>query len=309
MKFKKLEMDDIDIFKQYNREYGFSTYEYSFLTLYLWRKMLNIEYTFLDGALIIKKHERAKDRGACFMEPLGLKEDKFEGVMEKLNDYSLKGKSFKYLFQDVEFPFLNKLLDRYSGEICFSDDVDNFDYIYDTQELINLNGRKFHKKKNLYNRFTGSYDYKIKDLDEGGVIDHIIKFSEEWYMKRGGGNAELEYELASIREILPENDLFNLKGIAVYVDDRIVGFSIGEIVGDMAIIHIEKGDFDYKGIYAFLNNRLASGCLAQTKYINRQEDLGIKGLRKAKKSYNPIRLERKFVVDFTKNQRFKKGKI
>lgn len=296
MNFKKLGIQDREIFQKYIGKYEFGTYEYSFLTLYIWRKMLNVEIGIIDDALIVKKYE--KQKGSYFMQPIGYKKENLEGILYKLNELKMKDKSFKSIFRDIELPFLYELMDLYEGNVCLCEDINNFDYIYNSKDLISLSGNKFHSKKNHYNQFISNYNYEVKDLNEEGVVKNCIDFSQVWYEERQEEDKQLEYELESINEILPNHKILSLKGMAVYVDGKIAGFTVGEKVNsNMAIVHIEKGDFKYNGIYAFINKTFAERYLNDVQFINRQEDLGIKGLRKAKKSYNPVKLERKFIVD------------
>lgn len=296
MNFKKLDIEDRDIFQKFLGQYEFGTYEYSFLTLYFWRKMLNVEYALIDDALIVKKYEEQK--GSYFMQPIGYKEESLMKIIEKLRQIKASDASFKNLFRDIELPFLYKLMDLYKDDVCFCEDINNFDYIYNASDLITLKGKKFHRKRNHYNQFVGNYSYEIKDISEPGVINDCIDFAQYWYENRQEDDIQLEYELEGIKEVLPKYQFFGIQCMAVYVGGKIVGFTVGEKINkDMAIIHVEKGDFNCNGVYAFINKTFAEKYLSDVKYINRQEDLGHKGLRKAKMSYNPVKLERKFIVD------------
>jgi hypothetical protein len=292
--FKPLNLEDRDLFLSYTGNYEFNTYEYSFLTLYLWRKMCQVEYAIIDDALIIKKTE--KNPGSFFMQPIGYKNLK-ETVL-KLLEIKNNSKGFNNLFREIEYPFLNKIIDTFGTDICFCEDINNFDYIYSSEDLISLAGRKFNKKRNHYNKFIRNYDYQVKDISEKDVASDCIEFAHSWYDANGKGDYQLTYELEGIEDIMRYYDLLNIKGIAVYINNKIVGFSLGEVVNDnMAIVHVEKADPEYMGIYSFINNTLVKTHFSQVKFVNRQEDLGIKGLRKAKKSYNPVRLEKKFIID------------
>jgi len=291
-----MDIEHRNIFQKYIGKYDFCTYEYSFLTLYIWRKMLNTEFAVIDDALIIKKY--CKKVGTYFMQPIGYKKEDLVGIVHKLNKIRENSADFKSLFRDVETSFLYELLDMFEGNICLCEDINNFDYIYSSKDLISLSGKKFHRKKNQYNQFISSYDYKIKDLLEDGVIKDCIDFAHSWYENRKGEDEQLMYELDSIRDILPKYQILGIKGMAVYVSGKMAGFTIGEKVNsNMAVIHIEKGDLEYDGIYAFINKTFAENYFSDVKYINRQEDLGIEGLRKAKRGYNPVKLEKKFAVD------------
>lgn len=258
--------------------------------------MLNVEIAIIDDALIVKKNE--KQKGSYFMQPIGYKKENLSGIIKMLNEIKTNEVAFKSLFRDIELPFLYTLMDLYDGDVCLCEDINNFDYIYSARDLITLRGKRFNRKRNHYNQFVGSYNYEVKDISEPGVVKDCIDFSHFWYENRQEDDEQLEYELEGIDEVLPMYELLDFKCMAVYVDGKIAGFTIGEKVNsNMAIIHVEKGDFKYNGIYAFINKTFAERYLNDVKYINRQEDLGLKGLRKAKRSYYPVKLERKFIVD------------
>lgn len=293
--FKPLELEDIEIFRQYLGEYPFNTYEYSFPALFLWRKMSKTEISLVNGALVVKKTGRNGD--SCFMPPIGCKKSELGRTVEQLNDYKLD-KGFSTLFMDVEEPFLHELIGIFGDKITFREDANNFDYVYDSRQLIALQGKKFHKKKNQYNQFVNSYRYDVVDLTEGNAIADSLEFSKNWYLCRSKPDEQLKYEMESMEDFLLNAGTLGVKGIAVYIGGCVAGFTAGEKVNEkMGIVHIEKGDLSFHGIYAFLNKTFAERHFNGVQLINRQEDLGVEGLRKAKMAYHPISLVKKFVVD------------
>ncbi|WP_207752944.1 DUF2156 domain-containing protein [Clostridium yunnanense] len=296
IQFKTLELSDKDIFQKYLKDYKFSTYEYSYLTLYLWKNLFKVEFGFCQGALIIKKTE--KHTGTYFMEPIGYTNDNLRSIINELINIKKDDSNIRTLFRDIEENFLIKLKELYGEELVIEEDEDNFDYIYETEKLATLSGKKLHSKKNKYNQFVKSYKYEIRDIRDEKVIEDCIAFETKWNIEKDQLDEQLVIEEQGVKEVLENLESLNAIGIAVYVDDEIVGFTIGEIVNDnMAIIHIEKGNIDYQGIYAFINRSFVSEYLGDIKYINREEDRGIPGLRKAKLAYQPIRLERKYIVN------------
>lgn len=293
--FNKLTIKDKPIIDKYLEDYKFATSEYSFTTLLVWRKACDIQYTIYEGVLIIKKKDF---KGKChFMQPIGYKKENLKELIQKLKEYK-KENNMDYLFKDVENSFLEDLKYIYGDTAHIEEDIDNFDYIYSKEKLISLSGKKLHSKKNHYNYFVKNYDYVVKDLSEPGVMEDCIELTYKWYNENYNGDTFLTYEVEGIREVLNNLDELNLKGMAVYVDDRISTFTVGEIVNNnMAIVHFEKGIKDINGIYAFTNKTFVERYLNEVDYINREQDLGIEGLRKAKKSYYPIKLEEKYCVN------------
>jgi len=296
MKFNILTIEQRDLLLNYLGDYKFDTYEYSFLTLFLWRDYCQVEWCIYKDTLILKKKDDHK--GAYFMQPLGVSPQLLPELIEKLNVVRQQDPSFKVLFGDVEESFLLRLQDLYGDRIKYIEDKNNYDYIYDTQKLINLTGRKLHKKKNLYSQFIRKYEYTIKDIHNEETHKDCIGLAENWLQNQKIKYKELIFELEGIKKLFHNLNELNVLGMAVYVKDQMAGFTLGEKVNDkMAIIHVEKADFRYKGIYAFLNKAFVENYLYDTLFINREEDLGISGLRKAKMAYEPVKFVKKYLVD------------
>lgn len=294
--FKPLELSDKELINKYLKEYNFNTYEYSFATLYLWRKYCNIEYAITHDTLIIKKMQ--EDIGTYFMQPIGYDCNNISEIISELIAYKQSHSDMKALFRDIEETFLGVLRDVLQNNITITEDIDNFDYIYSAEELIKLPGKKFHGKKNHYNQFVKSYDAEINDVNSEEIINDCIELATTWLNEKEDKTHELICELEGIVELLTNKDYLGIDAMAVYVDGDIAGFSIGEKVNDkMAIIHIEKGDSKYQGIYAFVNRTFVEKKYSDVSFINREEDLGVEGLRKAKMSYNPVKFERKYIIN------------
>jgi len=296
LNFKPLELEDRDLFLRYLGNYEFNTYEYSFLSLYLWKDYCQVEYGILEDELIIKKTE--DKRGSYFMQPIGYAEEALPEIIEVLIKAKQEDPSFKCLFRDIEEPFLGKLQELYGPKVKYFEETPVFDYLYETQKFIHLSGEKLSKRKNQVHQFLHEYNYELKDIHHPGVKEDCYQFSKEWLKNKEVKHRELIYELEGIKNVLDHLDHLPAIGMAVYVNDRIAGYTLGEKVNrDMAIIHVEKGNTQYKGIYAFINKTFAEKYLSETAVINREEDLGLACLKKAKEACDPLRLEKKFRVN------------
>ncbi len=183
-------------------------------------------------------------------------------------------------------------------DISIEEDRDNFDYLYESEKLIKLSGKKLHGKKNHYNSFIKNYNYEVKDIKEDVVISDVITAAEKWYQ----GNKDdyiLKSELQGIKDVVKNMNELKTTGIAVYVEDEIVAFSLGEKLNDnLAVVHIEKADVAYSGVYSFVNRAFVDRSFSDVRLINREQDLGIAGLRKSKLSYHPFKLEKKYILSF-----------
>ena len=159
------------------------------------------------------------------------------------------------------------------------------DYIYLAQDLATLPGRKYQPKRNFINRFTSRYNYDFESITEDNLED-CLYLNRLWCDQKGVKNTDPEQKALS-RAF--DNFLsLNLRGWILYADNTPAAFAIGsEINHDTFCIHIEKSDINFEGASAMINNLVAVEIAKEYKYINREDDLGIAGLRRAKQSYHP----------------------
>lgn len=289
--FKSLTLEDKELFDKYLELIDTKSYEYSFSSLYLWRNLCNIKYIVIDDCLIVQKSEEGKDQ--FFMMPYGYKKEKLQSLVAKLKDISMNFNNRIYLFGDIENSFIYDLKKYTNFTIQIIDDRDDFEYIYRTKDLINLRGKKYHRKKNHCNYFTNNYKYDVKIIDCESIIKDCIQLLTYWHKEKIIYTKELCIEIPQIENLLYKLNDLNLKSIAIYVDNKLAGFSIGEIINDTAVIHVERCDIKYKGIYSFINREFLKLSFSDTIFVNRQEDCGSLGLRKSKSSYYPCELLKK----------------
>jgi uncharacterized protein len=177
------------------------------------------------------------------------------------------------------------------------EDRDNSDYVYLCEELINLPGNRFHKKKNLLNQFLKKNDFQYEGVGPE-LVEKILELQENWCeIKRCEEDTALLDEDRAVFEALRHMDVLQFRGGAIVVDGKVAAFSLGEMLNpDTAVIHIEKGDPAITGIYAAMNKLFCENAWSHAKFINREQDLGIEGLRKAKLSYNPHHIVTKYTL-------------
>lgn len=290
--FKSISLEDKELFDKFLKPYKFLTCEYTFTNLFIWRKGCNIEYAIIDDALIIKK--KGFDMSTYFMQPVGYNNSNLADIICKLQIYR-KEHNMTYLFKDAEAPFIQELQDIFPGNFVIEEDRNNSDYIYESTKLISLSGKKYHGQKNHYNYFINNYNYRTVPITKE-VAGDCIKAAEAWCYKNDCKDFLL-YELNAIEEILSFENKLDFNHMAVYVNDNLSAFTIGEKANsNMGIIHIEKADDSIRGLYSFINKTFLETHFSDVPFINREQDLGIDGLRRAKLSYHPYKLEPKFSV-------------
>ncbi|MFA9424025.1 MAG: DUF2156 domain-containing protein [Sedimentibacter sp.] len=298
--FKCLTIDDKELVENYVDKNKLESYEYLFSSLYMWRKLDNVKYSVINNALVIEKNEEGK--GTFYAQPLGYNKENLVDIVDKLIDRNTNYTDRDYLFGDVDEKFIEDLKKHTDLKFVAKEDVDDSEYVYNTNDLIELKGKKYHGKKNHVNSFEKSYSYTIHKIDNEKVINDCLSLLYKWHEEVAVTvDKEMLMEIGAIKDLFKELHLFDLKSIAIYVADELVGFAVGEMVTEkMAVIHVERGEISYKGVYAFLNKKFLTESFANTEFVNRQEDTGNEGLRKAKQSYHPAKMVKKYLVKLCK---------
>ncbi len=293
--FKLLELSDRAVLQPFVSVQGRWIADTSFTNMFMWRHAREISFALLQGHCVIQT--RYPNANPFIFYPLG-KGDK-KPIIEALIAY------YKTLNLPLEFHSLtqeecDELARDFPGQFEIEKQRDRFDYIYNTQELISLTGRKFHKKKNHLNRFYLQYPQTKFETISSTNIDEVIAVNNLWYSNANKDDKGLYFENLGINDSLTYFDELSLQGGILRIDNEIAAFSFGEELDkDCALIHIEKANIIFNGAYQAINQALLKHTFSHTQYANREEDLGIEGLRKAKLSYQPAFLLEK------SNARFK----
>lgn len=289
IEYKRISLEDKDIFQKYLKKDFFYISDISFGNLFIWHKAREIAYAIVEGCLVIQT--TYENKTPFYFFPIG-EGDKTSCIESLIQDCALKNQKLE--FHSLEEKNVNFLKENFTFN--FSLNRDRSDYVYDIRELIELSGRKYHKKKNHLNQFLQNYpDFTYTSINKDNK-NKVIEVWKKWFEKNSDNLTEgLMNENIGIIDALSHYESLDLKGGFISVDNEIIAFSFGEIINEeMAVIHIEKANFNYHGAYQIINQQLLLNEFSDLKYANREEDLGIEGLRKAKMSYNPVFLVEKF---------------
>lgn len=264
----------------------------SALNIYLLRNKYNTEICFCEGFLFRKYHGLNGRRGYGY--PLGNGSiDAALGIIKR--DSEERGEKTEFcLLEEKQKKVVNQY---YNSQIEWDNDAGNSDYIYVRGNLAKLSGKNYHKKKNHVLKFCRTYsDWKYCDITEANIKD-TIRIAEKWFDEKSNVcDRKKTGEYEAIKEAADNYFEFGLCGGILYVGDNPAAMTIGsEINKDVCDVHFEKavGKYAADGAYAVINNMFA---LSHTGYIylNREEDINIEGLRKAKMSYHPDIILKKF---------------
>jgi hypothetical protein len=215
-------------------------------------------------------------------------------VYEALLSYMEENEMEKTL-RDVTRTQLDDLIEL-GYDISHEEDRDASEYIYSVESMSSFSGKALHSKRNHFNNFVRYNQYTIKHIEDSK--EECLALALKWYEESDQSDT-LRHELTGIRSLLEHQEIFNVVGISVFVDDVCQGFSLLEVLNEKVILnHIEKADRRISGLYAFIARTSMEYFGSGIKYTNREQDMGIPGLRKSKESYMPEFLEEKFVVTF-----------
>ena len=262
--------------------------EFTFSGLFLFRNRYNyrISRDGQDGGFIISGVQPAHGDEAekrFFSTPCAAPQWDTLQSLFKTHDY------WKNVSESVLSPVRESLEKR---GVVFAEDRDNFDYLYYREELAELAGKKFHKKKNHVNHFLHTYpDYEQKQMSRE-TIPAAMEIIEHWRQEKGESG---DYKPA--REALELFDSLPQRGAIFFVAGKPAAYCLGESIarGKMFAIHFEKAIEEYKGIYQFMNQAFAASLPRFFTLINREQDLGNEGLRQAKMTYRPCGFVKKFI--------------
>ncbi len=275
--FSELALADRAVLHPLFRRVGNGISEFTFANLYLFREKHSYRIARLGGDLYVVAGQDGGE--SFFMLPFGLCED---GLLADLFD----GLGVMRAVSESQSQVL-------AGKgYVVAEDRDNFDYLYSRRELVELSGRKFHKKKNHVNAFLREYDYEGQPLREE-YREEALAILEGWAAARDG-----VADYVAAKEALENMWELQLCGGIYYVEQQPVAYTLGEenAGGSSFLIHFEKAirADEFRGIYQFVNQAFASILPEQYETINREQDLGDAGLRQAKQSYNPVGFVKKW---------------
>lgn len=292
---KKLEKADKAVIDKFYRAGYYENSEHNFTNLYMWRELCNIHWAVEDDVLFVFSSNESM---FAAWQPIGAQE-KMQDAISKVLSFAEKNKGDRdFAFVVVEKNFAEELEKYPDAEFKIEPERDNFDYVYLAEDLINLSGRKYHGKKNHLNSFRKDFPTAEYLPITAEIIPKCRDELNLWYevhRKENPDDPFICYEQAAIHEIFDNFDDFKLKGGAILLGGKVVAFTFGEkLNSDTAVIHVEKADPEVRGAFTAINHDFVAAEWSEMTYINREEDMGLEGLRQAKESYRPVKMIEKF---------------
>ncbi len=293
MDYTPVSLDSLESYRQRLAQTSQITSDYSFVNIWSWASAYNLKWAD-DGELTWLRQTAPE---TIFWAPVGAWET--VNWSEKLSGFD-PGSRFSRVPETLVGLWQSAVPERLKVEEARS----HWDYVYRVEELAALRGNRFHKKKNLLNQFKKRYAYEFVPFS-GKLIEEATALQDDWCTWRDCESDDiLSSENHAIQKVLDAWDrLPRLLGGAILVDGYIVAYTVAEPLDDATlVIHFEKGCTAHKGVYQAINQMFLESVQETFTFVNREQDLGDEGLRKAKLSYNPTHFMKKFNVTLMKGR-------
>ena len=264
--------------------------DYNFTNLYVWQRAYRFELARVGNFLVTHLQGRA---GHSYMYPAGSGD--IAGAVRALEaDAAERGEPLRLVC--LTPPQMAELEEFFPGRFAYTADRDGYDYLYDVNRLADLPGKRLHAKRNHIHRFVENNPSWTYEALTPASLPECLEMDREWYRRslRREGEAEerdLGDEGIALRTAMEHYEALGLEGGVLRVYGEVVAFTIGDrLSSDTYDVHFEKAYGELQGAYAMINREFARWVRErhpEVKYLNREDDMGVEGLRKAKESYYP----------------------
>ncbi|MCL2381108.1 MAG: phosphatidylglycerol lysyltransferase domain-containing protein [Treponema sp.] len=279
---KPVTFNDYSVIHEFFKKYPSESCEFNVCNIFSWGLFYKFEYTIFSDRLIL-----FNPYYSYLLAPIGKKISAAE-LFELYN-------SFKKVHKDVVILIADEAYIRDEPDVRGYFDIEENenlnDYVYTAENLVKLGGKKLAKKKNLISQFMRLYPgFALKPIEHGDYAE-VMEFCYYWRQTHDVEDEYLDIEFEAIKVTLTHWDSLPCEGLKLYVDGKLCAFSIySPQTADMATIHYEKPDPNVKGAGQVINHETAKLLIKNFTYINREQDMGFEGIRKAKRSYQPLRM-------------------
>ena len=292
IQFRRTELEDRDMMHAYFCKYPSRSCERTFANALLWSRYYPVQFAEIENTLVF----RSTSHGEAYTYPAGEPKDVKYTLDFLMDDTSKRGVPF-VLYHITQEQF-EQIEMWYPGQFEIEFNRDIADYIYESEKLATLSGKKLHAKRNHINKFKATHENWSYETMSEDNLEECFQMALKW--RNDNGCEEDEEKNAEMCVTLNALRLFKeleLTGGILRINGEIVAFTIGEeLTEDTFVVHIEKAFADIQGAYPMINQQFVEHECIKYKYINREEDTGAEGLRKAKLSYRPVFLQEKGIV-------------
>ena len=297
--FQPLELKDRELIREFLWRYQPDTSELTFTNLFVWRSLYRWRWSTAGQWLLLLQEKEGQE--PSLLPPVG-PSPRLEVTRVALG--------FLRKERGVLRPRLERADARLVSEVSTSPELvviperEHFDYLYQTSDLMSLKGSKYHAKRNHISRFLQEHGAGFRFVPIGPEnLELCAEFQERWCeWRRCDEDMNLRDEWTAIRQGLADYQALKVEGAAILIGEKVEAFTFGELLNaQTAVVHIEKANPEIPGLYAMINQQFCQKYWSGVPFINREQDLGEEGMRKAKLSYHPDRLVKKYRVELARS--------
>ena len=290
MDFRPIRIADKQLLQHYTFADGTRNCDMGFANIYCWQDTYHSEIAEYGGFLLIRFIYGNGETG--YMQPIG--EGDAKDVVARLREDAAQRGCALRIVGITRQQWCEHMEEAFPDCFAFSAPRSLCDYIYTAADLASLQGAHYKPKRNHINRFKALYDYRYERLTSDNMED-CLALNRLWQQAHDDNSASEREEQAAMRRAFANFDALGLRGGVLYADNRAAAFTYGSPLNrDTFCTHVEKADTSFYGAGAMINNLFAQELSSEYTYINREEDLGIEGLRFSKLSYRPTILLHKY---------------
>lgn len=282
IEWKPIELSDKALFDTVgNNEEGIAMF--GFASLFLWSGYYKTEFAVIEGNITARG--RSDSGKSVIYFPRGLSGNVRKTVENVMADTEGEVRFMPLTHKTAET--IKQVFPEYELR-----ELDGkWEYVYNRDDLAILAGKKYHAKRNHIAKFNKNYTSEYIEINKDNI--DVLRECAEYMLTAAENSPKSEY--TAIKRAIDNFDALGLRACVIKSEGRYVAYSIGSVLNaDTADIHFEKADRTFDGSFAFVNKSFAENGFADMKYLNREEDLGIEGLRRAKLSYYPVRLNKTY---------------
>ncbi|HHX59942.1 MAG TPA: DUF2156 domain-containing protein [Epulopiscium sp.] len=292
--FKEIQLEDITWMKPLIKEANMAGCHQNFGNIFAWSKVNDKCVARMNDYLIVKVN--ADSKKSIYFYPAGVGEIK--PIIDAMKQDALEnGQVLR--FDGLSPENMEVLNNLYPNQFKYKRVRDNFDYVYLIEKMVSLAGKKLSGKRNHINKFIRSNEWHFEEMTPDNLND-CWEMNKQWSIENGADdNGSLAEEACAVKRLLKNFSQLELEGGLIRVGGDVVAYTIGErLNSDTYVIHVEKAFAHIQGAYPMINREFIAVInerYPDLMYVNREEDIGDLGLRKAKKSYYPEKMEEKYM--------------
>ncbi len=301
-----IEIDSFNIMSPYLKSFDYKTSGTTATSMYMWRAQNDYRWEIIGDYLVVALQSYLESgEPTYFMMPPMTKTGSYD--KEALR-YTIE--QTKKIFESQGEVFKMRLVPSHMTEIISEawdkrveliEDRVNHDYVYLRENLAELKGKDYHSKKNHLNYFKNNFEYEYSPLKKEDKED-VMRFLGEFNSRKEVSEHQLMWlnmETDAMGDVISNLDKIGYFGGVIRIDGKVEAFTIGARLNENTVdVHVEKANTEIRGLYPAINNEFAKSLTSDIIYVNREEDMGIENLRKAKLSYKPVELVEKFIIEF-----------